>query len=92
MISNCHGRANNKYMSKACDETKLTKYITYLDATNLYGWAICQSLPVRGFKWMTDLHTWQEISCDFEVNPEYLKELHDLHNDYPLVPERLNEQ
>ena len=57
MISNCHGRANNKYMSKACDETKLTKYITYLDATNLYGWAICQSLPVRGFKWMTDLHT-----------------------------------
>lgn len=41
---------------------------------------------------MTDLHTWQEISCDFEVNLEYLKELHDLHNDYPLVPERLNEQ
>ena len=37
MISNCHGRANNKYMSKAYDETKLTKYITYLDATNLYG-------------------------------------------------------
>ena len=34
------------------DASKPTKYITYLDANNLYGWAMSKPLPTYGFKWM----------------------------------------
>ena len=65
-----------------------TKYITYLDANNLYGWATSKPLPIRNFKWMTeeDLNNWRNIPCILEVDLEYLP---DLHNNYPLAPERL---
>jgi len=33
---------------------KSMNYITYLDANNLYGWAMSQKVPVGKFKWMTD--------------------------------------
>jgi len=68
-----------------------SKFIQYLDANNLYGWAMSQSLPVSNFKWMTESHleNWREIPCILEVDLEYPKELHDLHNDYPLAPERI---
>ena len=36
-----------------------------------------------------DLDNWEEFPCILEVDLEYPKELHDLHNDYPLVPERI---
>ncbi|CAH3133130.1 unnamed protein product, partial [Pocillopora meandrina] len=65
------------------------KYINYLDTNNLYGWAMCKPLPVSGFKWMSDFDNWKIIPCILEVDLEYPKELHDLHNDYPLAPERL---
>ena len=29
-----------------------SSYIEYLDANNLYGWALSQKLPVKGFKWV----------------------------------------
>ena len=29
----------------------LTKFISYLDANNLYGWAMSKQLPTSGFKW-----------------------------------------
>ena len=29
-----------------------SKFITYLDANNLYGWAMSQYLPYSGFKWL----------------------------------------
>ena len=29
-------------------------YIQYLDANNLYGWAMSQKLPVNNFKWVKD--------------------------------------
>ena len=41
-------KANNKYM-KNYDQDK-ESYIQYLDANNLYGWAMSQKLPVNGFK------------------------------------------
>jgi len=67
-----------------------SKFIQYLDTNNLYGWAMSQPLPVSGFKWMEekDLDNWKDIPCILEVDLEYPKELHDLHNDYPLAPER----
>ena len=40
-----------KYM-KNYDKNKESVYIQYLDANNLYGWAMSQKLPVNGFKWI----------------------------------------
>ena len=92
MISNRYGKANNKYMENY-DKSKPLKYLEYLDANNLYGWAMCEKLPVRGFQWMTEkeLHAdvWRNIPCILEVDLEYPTSLHDLHNDYPLAPERV---
>ena len=48
-IAKRHNKANNKYM-KCYDSSKESKYITYLDANNLYGWAMSQYLPNSGFK------------------------------------------
>ena len=91
MISNRHGKANNSYMGDEYDDKRATKYITYLDANNLYGWAMCKPLATHGFKWMDDdeLTSWKKHACILEVDLEYPKQLHDLHNDYPLAPERL---
>ena len=52
-IANQYGQANNKYM-KTYDEKAPSKYIMYLGANNLYGWAMSQYLPSDGFKWLTE--------------------------------------
>ena len=46
-----YAKANNKYMIKSIESS----YLMYLDANNLYGWAMSQKLPVNGFKWENDL-------------------------------------
>jgi len=84
-IANRYGKANNKYM-KVHDENAPPKYIVYLDANNLYCHTMSQYLQ-------TDLAKYKENSKKglvLEVDLEYPKELHDLHNDYPLGPEQLN--
>ena len=50
-VAKRHSKANNKYM-ECYDSSKENKYITYIDANNLYGWAISQYLPYSGFKWL----------------------------------------
>ena len=97
-IANRYGKANNRYM-KEYDEKTPSKYIMYLDANNLYGWAMSQHLPTGGFRWMTerqtnniDLAKYKDNSKKgliLEVDLEYPKELHDLHNDYPLAGEKV---
>ena len=97
-IANRYGKANNKYMKKY-DEKAPSKYVMYLDANNLYGWAMSQYLPTGGFRWLTekeinkiDLAKYKEDSKKgviLEVDQEYPQELHDLHNDYPLAPEKM---
>ena len=100
MISHRHSIANNKYMIKNYDPDKELKTINYLDANNLYGWAMCESLPVGNFKMydnnldkiVTQLQNWKSNSKKgyiIEVDLEYPKELHDLHNSYPLAPEKI---
>ena len=91
MISNRYAKANNKYMSESFNEKDPSKYIMYLDANNLYGWGMSKPLPTHGFKWMNvdELETWELHSCILEVDLEYPKNLHDLHNDYPLAPEQI---
>ena len=85
-ISNRYGKSNNRY-----DASKPTKYITYLDANNLYGWAMSKPLPTHGFKWMelSELENWENQSCILKVDLGYPRSLHDLHSDYPLAPEQI---
>ena len=92
MISNRYGKANNKYIGDKFNPSELSKYLMYLDANNLYGTAMSMKLPTSGFKWMNnkELSVWEKIPCILEVDLEYPEELHDLHNDYPLAPERIN--
>ena len=91
MISNRYAKANNKYMGDEFNSNEPSTYIQYLDVNNLYGWAMSKPLPTHGFKWMKDneLETWELHSCILEVDLEYPKELHDLHNDYLLAPEQI---
>ena len=97
-VANRYGKANNKYM-KEYNEKAPSKYIMYLDVNNLYGWAMSQYLPTGNFRWMTD----KEISkidlgkykadgkkgLTSEVDLEYPQELHDLHSDYLVCPEKV---
>ena len=91
MISKRYGKANNKYMGKSFKDIELSIYIIYLDANNLYGWAMSKPLPTHGFKWMkvSELETWENYSCILEVDLEYPRSLHDLHSDHPLAPEQI---
>ena len=89
-------KANNEYM-KNYGFTKLSKYISYHDMNNLYGWVVSGYLPYGGFKWLKnadnfDVNSVSEkspIDYILQVDLEYTDELHVLHNNYPLALEKL---
>ena len=103
-ISKRYAVANNKYM-KGYNPDEESSYIQYLDANNLYGWAMSQNLATHGFKWMKTItkekvedilekanHCMLNMGRKgyiFEVDLEYPPHLWDSHNDYPLAPEKM---
>ncbi|XP_022777982.1 uncharacterized protein LOC111319486 [Stylophora pistillata] len=92
MVTKRHSQANNRYMGKKFDKSKPSKFITYLDANSLYGWAMSKSLPTGGFKWVDekDFEDWKNFPCILEVDLLPIdKELHDHFDDYPPAPENL---
>ena len=99
MVSKRHAKANNPYVTDYNPDEK-DDYIMYYDANNLYGWAMSQPLPYSGFKWCDMNENRQrcgklkkktkEKGWILEVDLEYPKHLHKLHNDYPLAPEKLS--
>ena len=98
MVSNRYAKANNPLLEDFNPNEK-TSYLMYLDANNLYGWAMVQHLPTDSFKWSSaniedilkhPLEDQTGYIC--EVDLEYPDELHEKHNDYPLAPEKLEVQ
>ncbi|XP_022809736.1 uncharacterized protein LOC111346730 [Stylophora pistillata] len=92
MISTRHSKANNKYMGERFDPTQPSKFIMYLDANNLYGWAMSKRLPTGGFEWVDekDFEKWKNFPCILEVDLKGVKEeLHDHFNEYAPAPENL---
>ena len=86
------------------DVNEPSKVIVYLDKNILCGWAMSQYLPYGRFKWLNqkeidklllnsiECSSIEENSSDgyvLEVDLEYIDELHELHNDYPLALEKL---
>ena len=49
-----YAKANNVYMGKDFDPNKPSTFLEYLDAKNLYGWAMSQSLPTGNFRWLDE--------------------------------------
>ncbi|GFT37739.1 uncharacterized protein NPIL_356571 [Nephila pilipes] len=97
-ISQCCNRyaiANNKYMSNFNPDDEI-KYLMYLDANNLYGYAMSKYLPLKDFVWSDNNLTTQDIlnlsdesdvGYILEVDLDYPPDLHDKHSDFPLAPE-----
>ena len=80
------------------DEEGYRQFLLYMDANNLYGWAMSQYLPTGDYRWLSDdevaafqLDAWTDTGargCLLEVDFEFPEELHDLLVDYPPAPEK----
>ena len=88
--------ANNKYMGDRFDPKSESSYLQYLDANNLYGWAMSQPLPTGRFKWVdvnpneiSELATRTDKGYVLVVVVSYPEELHNSHNDLPFMCERM---
>ena len=94
-ISKRYSKANNKSL-KSFDPIQEEKDIIYLDANNLYGYAMYKVLPTGGCKW-TDRkyftsNTYSSNSSKgavLEVDLEYPRKLEELHKDYSLAPGKI---
>jgi len=98
VVCNRYAKANNSYIEDELDDTQLISYICYFASNNLYGYAMSQPLPTSNFRFLSD----QEIrNLDImnvpidsptgyilEVDLEYSHNLYELHNGYPLAPEK----
>ena len=71
-----HVIADNKYINK---NTKNNKYLLYLDANNLYGYSMIQSLPYKNFKWSNNLTLNKIQTGIYELDIEIPKNLKIIH-------------
>ena len=93
-----YSKANNKYLDDYNPDEE-SKYIIYLDANSLYGWAMTKSLPYEKFRWLeqdeinqldvSNISDDGEIGYILEVDLEYPREIHEKHSQYPLAPENM---
>ena len=90
MVGKRYAKANNPLV-EGYNTDEPTNYITYLDANNLYGWAMSMHLPKSGFHWKRVMPTEEQIMKTkwnakkgwiLEEDLEYPEELHDAHNGY----------
>ena len=97
---NRYVKANNKYI-KDFDKNKELSYLKYWNVNNLYGWAMSQKLSVNDFKWVEDISEFNESFITsyngesdegyfLEVDVQYPEKLHELLNDLPFSPKRMN--
>ncbi|GET61924.1 hypothetical protein RIR_jg11882.t1 [Rhizophagus irregularis DAOM 181602=DAOM 197198] len=105
MVSKRYARANNPDMGEGkWTAEKPKSSILYLDANNLYGWAMLQYLSTGNFHWVKKENELFNIQRQIESNEipddssegyilkvklEYPQALHSQHTDYPLAPERM---
>ena len=95
----CYAKANNKYMKDLYNPDEESIYLQYLDANNLYGWAMVQNLPTHGFKWengedftpekIDELVKKDKRGYLLEVDVKYPKELHENHNELPFLVDKM---
>lgn len=100
-ISQCSSRyaaANNKYMEDY-DQNLPTSYLIYFDVNSLYAYAMSQPIPQSEYQWITasaeniDLILNCPADSDYgylvEADFNYPNQMHDLHNDYPFLCEKM---
>ena len=88
-------------MGEKYDPKKPLRTIEYFDACNLYGWSMSEYLPIGGSMWVdvSRIDDWvefilnlkddQDVGYMLDVDLEYPEDLHDLHDVYPLAPEKI---
>ena len=95
-----YAKANNKYM-KNYNKDVISSYLMYLDANNLYGWAMSRKFPINGFKWVEksklsrfnerfikNYNESSDIGYFLQVDVNYPKKLFNLHKNLPFLLER----
>ena len=91
-VSKRYAKSNNKYMGELYNRNEKDCYVQYLDANNLYGWAMSQPLPVGNFQWIDpkgfDVLKNRDGGFILEVDLKYPQDLHDDHNDLPFLAEK----
>ena len=58
-----YARANSRYL-KNYNKNEEPSFLEYLDANNLYGWAMIEPLPLDGFKWVRN---------DSKIDEDFIK-------------------
>ena len=91
-----HTSANNKYMGDQHDPSTNSIYLQNLDTNNLYRWVMSQPLPTGRFRWVDikpneiqKLLKHENKGNLVEVDVHYPRELHDSHNNFPFMCERM---
>ena len=95
-IAKRYSKANKEYLNDY-DPKKPSTFISYLDMNNLYGRAMSEHLPCDRFKWLKNIDKFYIMSISekssigyfLDVDLEYPDELHELHNDFLLAPEKI---